>query len=275
MSRGGDEQPAAAKPPPSGVCASGIRVSEFPTCDGELARSFGRWAEEYERGRPGYAEAAIDAVGLPPDAVVLDLAAGTGKLTRQLVPRFARVIAVEPLDGMREVLERVVPEAEALSGTAAALPLADDAVDGVFVGEAFHWFANDATLRELARVLRPGGALAILFNQAGGDFEPPLPEAFWETYRAGAIEKPPEQTVRTGLWKVPFPGPFEPLTEASFPNPVELERDQVLAQAASWSMIGALPEPERSALLTRLGELLPEGVYRYPLRTDLYRTRLA
>ena len=154
---------------------------------------------------------------------MLDLAAGTGKLTRQLVSRVARVIAVEPLDGMRAVLERVVPEAEAISGTADAIPLADDAVDAVFVGEAFHWFATAATLAELARVLRPGGTLAILFNQADGDFEPPLPEAFWEAYRAAAIEKPPEQTVRTGLWQAPFPGPFEPFVESSFPNPIELD----------------------------------------------------
>lgn len=240
----------------------------------ELGRSFGRAAEAYERGRPGYPEAAIDALGLPPTSVVLDLAAGTGKLTRQLVPRFAQVFAVEPLDRMRDVLERVVPDAEALAGTADAIPLADGSVDAVFVGEAFHWFATDATLRELARVLRPGGTLAILFNQADGDFEPPLPEAFWAAYRAGAIEKPPEQTVRTGLWRAPFPGPFEPLREASFPNPVELDREGVLAQAESWSMIAALAEPERTALLARLAELVPDGVYRHPLRTDLYRTRL-
>jgi len=239
----------------------------------DLAASFGRSPEAYERGRPGYAEAAIGAVGLPPSAVVLDLAAGTGKLTRQLVPRFARVIAVEPLEGMRAVLERVVKGAEVLVGSAEAIPLPDDAVDAVFVAEAFHWFANEATLREIARLLRPGGALAILFNRADGDFEPPLPEAFWEVYRAGAIEKPPEQTVGTGLWKAPFPGPFEPLREESFPNPVELDRDGVLAQAESWSMIGALPEPERTALLARLAELVPDRVYRHPLRTDLYSTR--
>ena len=240
----------------------------------ELARSFGRAAEEYELGRPGYAAAALDAVGLASSAVVLDLAAGTGKLTRQIVFRVARVLAVEPLAEMRAVLERVVPEAEALAGSADAIPLEDDAVDAVLVGEAFHWFATAATLAEIARVLRPDGTLAILFNQVDGDFEPPLPEAFWDAYRAAAIEKPPEQTVRTGLWKAPFPGPFESFVESSFPNPVELGREQVLAQAASWSMIGALPARERSALLARLGELLPAGVYRHPLRTDLYRTRL-
>ena len=241
----------------------------------DLARSFEHTAEDYERGRPGYAEAALDALQLPSDAVVLDLAAGTGKLTRQLVPRFARVIAVEPLDGMRAVLERVVPEAEALSGSADAIPLPDDSVDAVFVGEAFHWFGNAEVLQEIARVLRPQGTLAILFNQVDGDFEPRLPEAFWDAYHARAIEKPPEQRVSTGLWRAPFPGPFEPLIEASYPNPVELDREGVLAQLASWSMIAALPAPERTRLLAQLAELLPDERYRHPLRTDLYWTRLS
>jgi SAM-dependent methyltransferase len=240
----------------------------------ELARSFEHTAEAYERGRPGYAEAALDALALSSDAVVLDLAAGTGKLTRQLVRRFARVIAVEPLDGMRAVLERVVPEAEAVPGSADAVPLADDSVDAVFVGEAFHWFADDATLREIARVLRPRGILAILFNQVAGDFEPKLPEAFWEKYHAHAIEKPPEQRVSSGLWRAPFPGPFEPLSEASYPNPVELDRDGIVAQVASWSMVAALPEPDRTRLLAELAELVPDEHFRHPLRTELYWTRL-
>ena len=241
----------------------------------DLAASFGRSAQAYERGRPGYAEEALDAVGLPPEAVVLDLAAGTGKLTRQLVPRFARVLAVEPLDEMRAVLARVVPEAEALAGRADEIPLPDGAVDGVFVAEAFHWFASGEVLHEIARVLRPGGTFAILFNQPDGEFDPPLPDAFWESFRAGAIAKPPEQTVSSGLWKMPLPGPFEPFVEARFPNPVEMDREGLLAHAASWSMIGALPEPERSDLLARLAQHVPEGIYRHPLRTHVYWMRLS
>jgi SAM-dependent methyltransferase len=240
----------------------------------DLARSFERAAEEYERGRPGYAEAALDAVGLQADAVVLDLAAGTGKLTRQLVRRFRRVVAVEPLDRMRAVLERVVPEAEALSGTAAAIPLDDDAVDAVFVGEAFHWFGTEDAVREIARVLRPRGVLAILFNQADGGFEPPLPEAFWAAFDATAIAKPPEQTVRSGAWRAPFPGPFEPFAEQRYPNPVELDREGVLAQVASYSMVAGLPDPDRARLLAELAALVPESRYRHALRTDLYVTRL-
>ena len=80
--------------------------------------------------------------------------------------------------------------------------------------------------------------------------------------------------MRTGLWQAPFPGPFEPLAVFRFPNPVELDRAGILAQAASWSMVGALPKAERPALLARLAQLLPEGTYRHPLRTDLYLTRL-
>lgn len=240
----------------------------------EFARSFDRAAEEYERGRPGYAEAALEVLGLPADAVVLDLAAGTGKLTRQLVRRFGRVIAVEPLAGMRAVLERVVPEAEALEGTATAIPVADDSVDAVFVAEAFHWFATDDVLREVARVLRPRGVFAILFNRNDGTREPPLPQAARDALDELALQKPPEVTVGSGLWRAPLPGPFEPMREESFPNPVERDRDGMLAQIASWSMVAGLPEERRAALLARLEAAIPEGRYVDPLRTELYWARL-
>jgi SAM-dependent methyltransferase len=240
----------------------------------DLARSFGSAAEAYERGRPGYAEAALDAVGLAPEAVVLDLAAGTGKLTRQLVTRHVRVVAVEPLEEMRAVLERVVPEAEALAGEATAIPLEDDAVEAVFVAEAFHWFASAETLAEIARVLRPGGALAILFNRADPDRAPILPQAARNRIDDVAIRKPAEQTVNTGLWRTPLPGPFGPFADSVFPNPVTRDRERMLAQIASWSVVAALPEAERERLLGDLRELLPEREYVDELRTVLTLGRL-
>jgi len=112
----------------------------------ELALSFGRAAAAYERGRPEWLDEgidhAIDQLGLAAGATVLDLAAGTGKLARKLVPRFHRVIAVEPDDAMRVLLEAIVPEAEALRGTAQEIPLRAGDVDAVFIGEALHWFAG-------------------------------------------------------------------------------------------------------------------------------------
>jgi ubiquinone/menaquinone biosynthesis C-methylase UbiE len=133
------------------------------------ARSFDRVAEEYDRGRPGYPDDALDLLPVEATATVLDLAAGTGKLTRVLARRYRRVIAVEPLDAMRALIVREAPAAEALDGRAEAIPLADAEVDAVFVAQAMHWFANDVAVAEIARVLRPGGVLAVLRNEVDDD----------------------------------------------------------------------------------------------------------
>ena len=139
------------------------------TVDPRAASGFGPAAEAYERGRPSYPPEAVErlagALGLDAGSEVLDLAAGTGKLTRLLLPRFARVVAVDPSDGMLDVLRAELPEAEVRTGTAASIPLPDGAVDAVFVAEAFHWFGTEAVCREIARVLRPGGGLGLLWNR--------------------------------------------------------------------------------------------------------------
>jgi SAM-dependent methyltransferase len=132
------------------------------------AAGFARAADVYERARPEYPPEAVawlaERLGLRPGRVVVDVAAGTGKLTRLLVPSGARVVAVEPLAEMHAVLREAVPEAEALEGTAEALPLPDACADAVTVAAAFHWFRRDEALPEIARVLRPGGQLAIVYN---------------------------------------------------------------------------------------------------------------
>src|SRR5438105_7464268 len=125
------------------------------------ARSFGSAADKYERGRPDYPLAAVEwlaaELGLGAGRTVLDLAAGTGKLTRQLLPTGSRVIAVEPSAEMRAVLEASLLEVEALDGTAESIPLPDGSVDAITVAQAFHWFKLPDALEEMRRVLRPAG----------------------------------------------------------------------------------------------------------------------
>lgn len=132
--------------------------------------SFDTVADTYERTRPQYAAEALAFIAERlPLRQVLDLGAGTGKLTRQLVALATDVVAVEPGDAMRAVLERVVPEARALAGSAERIPLPDASIDVVTVGQAFHWFRADEALAEMHRVLRPGGGYALLWNRWDDD----------------------------------------------------------------------------------------------------------
>ncbi len=133
------------------------------------ANAFGPAAADYERARPTYPAGAIERLvrelGIGPSTTVCDLAAGTGKLTRLLAATGAEVVAVEPVPGMRDQLELACPDVRVLDGTAEAIPLADASVDVVTVAQAFHWFRFEEALAEIRRVLRPGGGLAILFNE--------------------------------------------------------------------------------------------------------------
>jgi SAM-dependent methyltransferase len=134
----------------------------------ERARSFEAVAAAYERHRPEYPEEAlrwaVERLGLEPAARVLDIGAGTGKLTRGLVRLGFEVVAVEPGAPMLEQLRVAVPGAEALDGTAESIPLPDASVDGAFTGQAYHWFDREQAVPELHRVVRAGGGLALLWN---------------------------------------------------------------------------------------------------------------
>jgi SAM-dependent methyltransferase len=134
----------------------------------ERARSFETVAAEYERWRPDYPEHALrwaaDELGLQEGARVVDVGAGTGKLTRGLVALGLDVVAVEPGGPMLEQLRAAVPAAEALEGPAESIPLADGNVAAAFAGQAFHWFDRERAVPELHRVVRPRGGLALLWN---------------------------------------------------------------------------------------------------------------
>ena len=139
-------------------------MSESERRSPERSLSFGEEAAAYERGRPSYPPEAIDWL-LPPDARrVLDLGAGTGKLTVRLVERGLDVVAVDPISEMLEVLSQSLPQIPALLGTAEEIPLPDNSVDTVLVAQAWHWFDPQRATQEIARVLRPGGSLGLVWN---------------------------------------------------------------------------------------------------------------
>jgi ubiquinone/menaquinone biosynthesis C-methylase UbiE len=256
--------------------------------DGRFASAFGVAAEEYERGRPGYPPAAIDAIAkaleLGPRSVVVDLAAGTGKLTRDLVGRFGRVVAVEPLTEMRDRLQRRVPGAEALDGAAERIPLADDSVDAVLVAQAFHWFDGRRALDEIARILRPGGGLALLWNTTPWELrETPwfaLLDALLEDRR---VELATLRRNASGVWRRAFDGErrFQPLVEATFDNPRRMTIDEFLDGFASRSYVAVLAEEDRAALLADVRDLLDRddapvegGEVIVPMRAAAHWTRL-
>ena len=200
-------------------------------------------------------------------ATVLDLGAGTGKLTRVLAERYARVIAVEPLDGMREILERVVPTAESLAGAAETIPLPDASVDAVFAATAFHWFAHDEAIREIARVLRPGGVLAVVWNEA---VDPtPLPEAYLARTKELFDEVREAANLEEQRFEVIARGPFGEQHEAAVEHEQVQTRESALAFLRSVSVVAKRTPPERDALMAELGSLLPEGEYVFRIRATV------
>jgi SAM-dependent methyltransferase len=229
------------------------------------AEGFSRSAEAYERGRPRYpAEAlALLFARLRAGAAVLDLAAGTGALTRPLLEAGLEVVAVEPVAEMRAALPRSV---RALEGTAEAIPLAAGSVDAVVVGQAFHWFDGDAALAEIHRVLRPEGLLALFWNRRVD--EDPVNRAIdrlVDPHRAGT------PTHRHDAWRAAFERTslFVPVSEHELPNEQRLDADGMAARVGSISFIAALDEPERLRVLEQARAIAGEGTITVHYRTEV------
>jgi SAM-dependent methyltransferase len=223
-------------------------------------------AERYERGRPDYPQAAVDTIvselGLSAGRTVLDLGAGTGKLTRLLVPSGANVIAVEPIREMREQLTGVV----ALPGTAERIPLTDDYVDAVTVAQAFHWFDADVALREIHRVLRTGGGVALIWNAR--DERDPLQAALSEIFDRYEGDTPRRQNRN---WKTMLSdsGLFERTRRVLFPHVQQLDEQGVVDRVLSVSFMASLPAAER-AEVERQVRALAKGATQLPYMTELY-----
>jgi SAM-dependent methyltransferase len=250
----------------------------------DAAQGFDRNADAYEAARPSYpAEAVAHVVGyggIGPGRRVLDLAAGTGKLTRLLVPTGADVIAVEPVPGMRDRLVASLPEAEVHDGTAEALPLPDAGFDAVTVAQAFHWFDAPVALAEIARVLRPGGHLFLIWNTRDRSHD-------WvRQFGDLLVDGPDAVRPYDSYYDVDYAAL---VAEAGGFTPVELwthgweqacDPDLLVARAESVSVVGSLAPADKQRVLDRIRrlaathpDLAGRARFPFPYTTRVYRCR--
>jgi SAM-dependent methyltransferase len=237
------------------------------------------WAEDYERSRPGWPSGVVGVAALPQTATVLDLGAGTGKLTRLLAAAFDRVIAVEPAAPMRQLLASFCPEVAALTGTAEAIPLPDASVDAVFVAQALHTFDEPRALPEIARVLTAGASLVHMWNLPAGEWQPSTAAA-----EAVLAERMPRvdyipldlggPDAASGWQPGITNSPFEAFRATTFAHRQTLDREGVVAFYASMGWLADLPDDERLPLLDSVRSCLDAGEYERAWEAHVHWARL-
>jgi SAM-dependent methyltransferase len=227
----------------------------------------------YEHGRPDYPASAIariaEAFDLRGGRTVLDLAAGTGKLTRLLVPVGASVLAVEPLAEMRAELEQRVPGITVLDGSAEAIPVADGTVDAVTVAQAFHWFDSQRALHEIHRVLTPAGGLALVWNMR--DERSPVQAALSEIIDPLQGDTP-RRWERDWMATLQASGLFERCERRLFPHEQTVDEQGLVDRILSISFVATAPPAVRGDVEARVRALSRrEGdTIRLPYVTELY-----
>jgi SAM-dependent methyltransferase len=235
------------------------------------AASFGAVADAYERARPGYPDDAVRWLAGDEPCDVVDLGAGTGKLTRSLVALGHRVTAVEPLEEMLDRLRVAVPGAVALLGNAESVPLPDGSADVVACAQAFHWFDHETALPEIARVLRPGGRIALVWNTR--DDSQGWVAELTETV-IGRSEFRDDGVVAVTA-SIDDSGLYGPVERASFTHVQLLGRDDLVELVRSRSQCAVLPEDERRPVLERVAAMFDahsrDGVLAMPYVTECFR----
>ena len=238
------------------------------------AEGFGRAAAAYERGRPGYPQAAIDwmvdQLGITPISTVVDLGAGTGKFSRMMRSTGARVIAIEPVAAMRVELTSAAPDVEVVAGTAEAISCADASVDVVTAAQAFHWFAGPVALNEIHRVLRPAGGLGLIWNRR--DKRDPLQAAIDAIIRPYRAEAP---THERDPWREPMmvSALFRPAGERQFSHEQTVDIEGLVDRVLSISFIATLPEDERATVRDQVRALVDQTPITLPYLTDVFLFR--
>lgn len=228
------------------------------------AGSFGRAADAYERGRPSYPPEAV-AWLVPEDArTVVDLGAGTGKLTRTLPAPGRTVVAVEPSAGMRERFSQVLPGVRVLDGTAEKIPLPDASADALVCAQAWHWVTPERAVPEAARVLRPGGRLGLVWNLR--DVSVPWVAELDRILRDHATAPTEDRQVAS------VTAPFGPAERRDFPWRHPVTTETVLDMVASRSYVITLEPARREELLARVRALLEaERPTAMPYVTECHR----
>ena len=237
--------------------------------------TFGAHADVYERARPGWpADAARWLV--PEDAeLVVELGAGTGKLTRAVAALGIRVVAVEPDPRMLAVLRGL--GLEGVEGSAEAIPFGDGAAGAVVAGSSLHWFELEQALPEIRRVLRPAGRFGFGWNHRD-DRQPAIARMGEIVYAAQARVRGPRWRSRDWPAELTATGLFRDVERAVFEHVHELPRDALRDHMMSYSGVAALPEAERRRVFTEVAELLDsdesvsgESTLRLPFVVTAYR----
>jgi SAM-dependent methyltransferase len=231
-----------------------------------------RDGDRYQKARPDYPADAVsflvESLGIDDDAHVLDLGAGTGIFTGQLLPFCAQITAVEPTPGMREILSQRLPTVKVLNGRDVAIPLDDAAVDCVVVAQAFHWFDAPVALEEIHRVLVEGGRLGVLWNER----DESVP---WVADLGEAMRWPIHQPYKVGQDFTPVlsSGPFVNIERRKFSHRQVLDHDGLRQRVLTTSYIAVMDPGEQDTVMREVKKVmdqLPETI-ELPYVTDVYR----
>jgi SAM-dependent methyltransferase len=208
----------------------------------------------YENGRPAYTEESVfglaEKMNLQPTDRIVELGAGTGKFTRILVQRYPDVVAVEPVESMREKLVSLLPAVTALQGTGENIPVPDASADAIIVANAFHWFDGDMALREIHRALKPGGGLGLIWNIDG------VFTSTWGQQIDAWLDELEGDTpqYKTGKWRNAFERTqlFSPIEEHRYSSIRKTTPSEVVDRVASISFIASLPEQSYRAFRSKV-----------------------